>query len=262
MPPASRIQDEIISCTLPAEGDPFAELMASAHLEDVGKGRTGAVLSRIDATGGVPLVRTTTRYAGPAQRFQPVHERLARRIQERAAIPVAFNNALMESYTNAYRRMGAHSDQALDLADASFIAVYSCYRFPEADPQRKLIVESKESADERYEIPLAHHSVVAFSVDANRRLRHRIVWDAPAASQGRAPEPDNPWLGVTFRTSKTVIRFDEGHARLPQGERLTLADEEQAREFYRLRRRENDETDFTYPPLTYTISESDLLPPA
>ncbi|MEV6330320.1 hypothetical protein [Streptomyces sp. NPDC051909] len=29
----------------------------------------------------------------------------------------------------------------------------------------------------------------------------------------------------------------------------------------RLRRRENDETDFRYPPLTCTISESDLLPP-
>lgn len=258
MPRESRISDEILSCTLPVEGDPFTELMASAHLEDVGKGRTGAVLSRIDASGDVPLVRTTTRYAGPAQCFQPLHERLARRIQEHAAIPVGFNNALMECYTNAYKRMGGHSDQALDLADPSFIAVYSCYRHPEANPQRKLIFESKISHDERYEIPLAHNSVVAFSVDANRRLKHRIVWDAPAA----APEPDNPWLGVTFRTSKTMVRFGDGHAYLPQGARLTLADEEQAREFYRLRRRENDETDFTYPPLTYTLSESDLMPPA
>ena len=43
--------------------------------------------------------------------------------------------------------------------------------------------------------------------------------------------------------------------------RLTLADDEQRREFYRLRRRENNETDFTYPRMTYTISESDLMPP-
>ncbi|GAA3091697.1 hypothetical protein GCM10017562_73590 [Streptomyces roseofulvus] len=260
MPPASEVPDEIIACTLPAdgEGDPFTELMASAHLEDLGKGRTGAVLSRIDASGGVPLVRTTTRYAGPAQRFQPLHERLAARVQERAAIPVSFNNALMECYTNAYKRMGGHSDQALDLAEDSFIAVYSCYRHPEASPQRKLIFEPKGSADERYEISLTHHSVVAFSVEANRRFRHRIVWDPPAAAR----EPDNPWLGVTFRTSKTTVRFVDGHVSLPQGVRLTLADDEQARAFYRLRRRENDETDFTYPPLSYTVSESDLMPPA
>lgn len=40
------------------------------------------------------------------------------------------------------------------------------------------------------------------------------------------------------------------------------ADDEQRREFYQLRRRENKETDFIYPLLTYTISESDLMPPA
>ncbi|KAB2389984.1 hypothetical protein F9B16_01700 [Actinomadura montaniterrae] len=47
----------------------------------------------------------------------------------------------------------------------------------------------------------------------------------------------------------------------PEGARLTLADDEQRREFYRLRRRENNETDFAYPLLTYTVSESDLMPP-
>ncbi|MFD8009538.1 hypothetical protein [Streptomyces sp. NPDC058955] len=256
MPPASEIAGAIITCTLPTEENRYAELSAATRLEDVGKGRTGAVVTRIDASGGAPLVRTTTRYANPTQRFRPVHERLARQIQQQAALPLGFNNALVERYTHAYKKMGGHSDQALDLADDSFIAVYSCYRHPEANPQRKLIFESKESADERYEVPLAHHGVVVFSVDTNRRLRHRIVWDAPAQ------EPDNPWLGVTFRTSKTTVRFGDGHAYLPEGARLTLADDEQARAFYRLRRRENDETDFTYPPLTYTISESDLMPPA
>ncbi|WP_347568491.1 hypothetical protein [Kitasatospora aureofaciens] len=58
-----------------------------------------------------------------------------------------------------------------------------------------------------------------------------------------------------------MIRFPDGHPHLPQGARLTSADDDQRREFYRLRRRENQETDFTYPPLTYTVSESDLLPP-
>lgn len=256
MPPESTIADEILSCAVPSDGNPFAELSASVRWEDVGKGRRGAVLTRTDEAGGVPLVRTTTRYGSPAQRFRAVHERLARRIQERTALLAGFNNALIESYTNAYTTMGGHSDQALDLADESFIAVFSCYRDPEAGPPRKLIFESKGSdGGEKFEIPLTHHGVVVFSVDTNRRLRHKIVLDASARAV------DNPWLGVTFRTSKTVVRFRDGDAWLPQGERLTLADDEQSREFYQLRRRENRETDFTYPPLTYTVSESDLMPP-
>ncbi|MGW0752055.1 alpha-ketoglutarate-dependent dioxygenase AlkB [Streptomyces sp. NPDC002587] len=256
MPPAPRSSDEIVSHVLPAAPGLFAELSASARLESAGKGRQGAVLTRIDeAEGGVPLVRTTTRYSSPAQRFRPVHERLARRIQDHAAIPVGFNNALIERYTNAYRTMGSHSDQALDLADGSFIAVFSCYRHPEAGPPRKLVFASKGSGGDTFEIPLTHNSVVVFSVDSNRRFKHKIVLDAPV------PAADNQWLGVTFRTSKTLVRFHDGHAYLPQGARLTSADEEQSRAFYRLRRRENEETGFVYPPLTYTVSESDLLPP-
>ncbi|OKK21125.1 hypothetical protein AMK16_12280 [Streptomyces sp. CB00455] len=255
LPPASKISDEIISHSLPAAQDLFAELSTSARLEDVGKGRRGAVLTRIDEAGGVPLVRTTTQYGSPTQRFRAVHERLAQRIQERTAIPVGFNNALIESYTNAYRTMGSHSDQALDLAEDSFIAVFSCYRHPEAGPPRKLMFEAKGSGVDTFEIPLTHNSVVAFSVESNRRFKHKIVLDTAV------PTADNQWLGVTFRTSKTVVRFRDGHAYLPQGARLTSADDEQRREFYRLRRRENDETDFVYPSLTYTVSESDLLPP-
>ncbi|MGW2179793.1 alpha-ketoglutarate-dependent dioxygenase AlkB [Streptomyces sp. NPDC001732] len=255
MPLGSRVSDGILSYSLPIEENLFSELSASARLEDVGKGRRGAVLTKIDEAGGVPLVRTTTRYSGPAQRFRAVHERLAQQIQERAALPVGFNNALVESYTNACTTMGSHSDQALDLADESFIAVFSCYRHPEASPPRKLVFESKESGGERFEIPLAHNSVVAFSVESNRRLRHKIVLDAPARTA------DNQWLGVTFRTSKTFVRFRDGHMYLPQGARLVSADDEQRKEFYRLRRRENNETDFVHPPLTYTISEGDLLPP-
>ncbi|RFS83385.1 hypothetical protein D0T12_20215 [Actinomadura spongiicola] len=255
LPPESKISDEILTCTLPTEKNLFSQLSASVRWEDVGKGRRSAVLTKVDETGGVPLVRTTTRYGSPTQRFQPIHERLARQVQEHAALSVDVNNALIEIYTNAYKTMGSHSDQALDLADGSSIAVFSCYEHPEAGPPRKLIFESKAPGDERFEVPLTHNSIVAFSIASNRRLRHKIVADTSV------PPADNRWLGVTFRTSKTLLRFRDGHAHLPQGERLVLADEEQRRDFYRLRRRENTETDFTYPPLTYTISESDLLPP-
>lgn len=254
MLPDSRITDLVRSYALPAELDLFLELSASVHWEDVGKGRRGAVLAKVDEADGVPLVRTTTQYAFPAQRFRTVHERLARQIQEAATISAGFNNALIESYTNAYTKMGFHSDQALDLADESFIAVFSCYRHPEAGPPRKLIVEAKDSEGEGAEIPLTHNSAVVFSVEANRRLRHKIVLDAPAQAA------DNAWLGVTFRNSKTFVRFRDGHPHLQQESRLVLADDEQRREFYQLRRRENGETDFRYPSLTYTISESDLMP--
>ncbi|WP_030274981.1 hypothetical protein [Streptomyces sp. NRRL B-24484] len=255
MHPGPSISDEIVRCVLPPEEDHFAELSASVHLEDVGKGRRGAVLTRTDGADGVPVVRTTTRYGSPAQRFRAVHERLAERIRERAALPVGFNNALVERYTDAYRTMGSHCDQALDLADGSYIAVFSCYLHPAAGPSRKLIFESKEPGVDGFEIPLVHNGVVAFSVDTNRRLRHRIVLDTTV------PPSDNAWLGVTFRTSKTVVRFHDGRAHLPDGAPLVPADDEQSREFYRLRRRENHETDFTYPPLPYTVSESDLMPP-
>ncbi|MFF2009638.1 alpha-ketoglutarate-dependent dioxygenase AlkB [Streptomyces sp. NPDC058195] len=255
MPPSSERSDEILSCVLPVDADLFAELSASARLEDVGKGRSGAVLTKADEAGGVPLVRTTTQYSSPAQRFRAVHERLARQIQDRAGLSAGFNNALIESYTNACTTMGSHSDQALDLADGSSVAVFSCYRHPEAGPLRKLVFESKAPGGEPFEIPLVHNSVVVFSVDLNRRLRHKIVREAPVRTA------DHHWLGVTFRTSKTFVRFREGHAYLPQGTRLTSADDGQRREFYRMRRRENNETDFVYPLLTYTVSESDLMPP-
>lgn len=260
MPPAPRIRDELTFRTLPVEENLFAELSASAHFEDLGKGRRGATLTRVDESGGVPLVRTTTRYDTPTQPFRSVHERLAERVRACAGIPVGFNNALIETYTDAYRKMGSHSDQALDLSDGSSIALFSCYRSPEASPPRKLVFESKAKGHggETYEIALTHNSVVAFSVASNRRFRHRIVLDAPPATR----TDDNAWLGVTFRTSKTILRFRDGDPYLPQGHRLTSADDEQRREFYTLRRRENEETAFTYPALTYTVSESDLRPPA
>ena len=99
-----------------------------------------------------------------------------------------------------------------------------------------------------------HGSVVSFSLDTNRRFAHAITL--------RASAPDNEWLGITFRTSKTLLRFVDGHPTLPSGARLTLANEDQRRELFQMRRRENEETCFVYPSISYTLSESDLLPPA
>lgn len=256
MPHESSILDEVRSFAMPGESNPFEELLASARFERTGKGRQGAVLVKADEAGGIPIVRTTTRYSAPAQRFRPVHERLAKQIQEIASLPAGFNNALIETYTNDYTNMGGHSDQALDLADESFIAVFSCYKRPElARPPRELLVESKGPGGDTGAIPLAHNSVVVFSVDANRRFKHKIVLDALARP------PANQWLGITFRTSKTPIHFRGGRACFLDGVCLALASDEQRQEYYHLRRRENQETGFVYPRITYTISESDLMPP-
>lgn len=81
MLPASSIADEVRSYPVPGEGNWFAELLASVRFEDVGKGRQGAVLTKPDEARGVPIVRTTTKYAAPAQRFRRIHERLARQIE-------------------------------------------------------------------------------------------------------------------------------------------------------------------------------------
>lgn len=240
--------------TVPARGDLFAELSASAAVETLGKGRSGAVLVAEDPRG-VPIVRTTTAYTLAAQRFRGVHTDLARRIRECAALTVPFNNALLEVYTREYASMGAHSDQALDLDDAGEIAVFSCYQDPAAGPSRRLVVESKLPGGPSFVVPLLHGRVVVFSAAANRRFRHRIVLD-PASG-----DPDNTWLGVTFRSSKTLIVMHDGQARFADGTPLALAGDEERREFLRLRARENQETDFVYPRVTCTVSPSDLWPP-
>jgi hypothetical protein len=242
------VADEFRTWLLPVADNPFAALLESVRFDDVTTGRRGTVIVKPHARG-IPIVRTTTVYRSPAQPFRDIHDRLAQQVRGDSSHEL--DNALVEHYTNAYSTMKRHSDQALDLADGSMIAVYSCYRDP-ARPSRRLQVRSKESAA-AFDIELAHNSVVAFSLDTNRRFTHAISLSPNA--------PDNEWLGFTFRTSKTHVRFVDGQPRLPTGEPLTLATEDQRREFFQLRRRENDEVDFSYPPITYTISESDRLPP-
>jgi hypothetical protein len=242
--------------TLPTEGNLFEALLTSVRFEMLGKGRQGTVLVKCDETEAVPIVRTTTKYTAPAQRFQSVHEHLAQQIQKIASLSVGFNNALIENYTNAYTKMGSHSDQALDLTEESFIAIFSCYKYPElANPPRQLIAESKESGSDPIEIPLTPNSVVLFDLKTNRQLKHKIGLDKSAQP------PENQWLGITFRTSKTFVQFREGSAYFPDDTQLTLANDEQTREFYHLRGRENNEMDFTYPRITYTLSESDIMSP-
>lgn len=254
--PVYHAADEFRVYTLSVWDKHFDELRESIRFEQVGKGRLGTVLVRPNEAGHVPLVRTTTPYTVAPCCFRPVHERLARLIQKSASLGREFNNALIEVYTNEYTSMGSHSDLALDLAEESHIALFSHYKFPDqAKPLRKLVVESKLPGGETFEIPLAHNSVVVFSVATNRRFRHKIVLERTAKT------PENEWLGITFRTAKTFVRFDEEAACFADGTRLMLASDDERRAFFRMRRRENAELDFGYSSPTYTLSESDRMRP-
>jgi len=254
-PPQYKPVDEFRQYAVPVEGNLFEELRESVRFEHVSKGRQGTVLVKHDETRGTPIVRTTTRYNAPAQRFSSIHRQLAQHIQKSASLAFDLNNALIEKYTNAYATMGFHSDQALDLEDGSFIAVFSCYKYPELANTRKLHIMSKLPDGASFEVPLLHNSVVVFSLDSNQRFKHKIILDKPTRSA------ENPWLGITFRTSKTFVRFDNKRSYFEDGTPLTLASSDQSRAFYAYRRSENNETDYVYPGITYTISESDLVPP-
>ncbi|UKB86338.1 alpha-ketoglutarate-dependent dioxygenase AlkB [Chryseobacterium sp. MEBOG06] len=251
---------------LPLDRNMFMDLFHSAEFELTGKGRLGNHLVKVEGKD-ISIVRTTTRYHIPAAAFSEIHEKLIEQINatllsENTEIPVQyFDNALIEVYDSTYSKMGFHSDQALDLESNSFIGLFSCYEQPDEleDFQlRKLVVKDKLT-DEEFEIILHHNSVILFSVETNRKFQHKIVLNT-------APDPkkaanDNKWLGITFRKSKISVQFNNEKPYFPSGEVLTLADKEQESEFFKLRGQENRSLDFVYPPLLYTISPGDMIPP-
>ena len=70
----------------------------------------------------------------------------------------------------------------------------------------------------------------------------------------------NNWLGITFRLSKTFINFINEIPYFYNSERiLKLANNEETKEFYKLRKNENTNIDFKWPNLDYTINKSDLI---
>ena len=236
------------------ERNPFHTLQAEVALEELAAGREGAVLVR-RSERGTPLVRTTSQYLMAAQNFRAEHEDLATRIEAAASLEGEFNNALIERYSPVYAKMGAHSDQALDLDHESSIAIFSCYRDPKMTP-RTLVVQSKEN-DETFERELLHESVIVFTVAANQRHKHKILLRG-AKGADRGPGSDHDWLGITLRRSKTFIQHRGGGGYFESGRPLRFATEDDRELFYRLRGQENRESQFRYPDLDFTLSRGDL----
>jgi len=80
--------------------DTFDALQTSINFEDIVRGRKGAILVDADKDGPsslglIPLVRSTTPYSMPAQRFRQTHYDLMDRIIQRSKLDMQYNNAMI-----------------------------------------------------------------------------------------------------------------------------------------------------------------------
>jgi hypothetical protein len=224
----------------------YARLSTSCAFEDVARGRKGATLVD-DRDEMRPLVRTTTQYMFPNQAFAEVHHELCGLVRER--VDAEFNNVLIELYSPAYRKMKYHTDQALDLDGDSYICLYSCYDIPNIPEPRILEIVNKET-NSKIAVPLLHNSIVAFSTRTNAAHVHRIM--SPPGLKAN-------WIGGTLRRSATFLFWERGWRFTSTGTALRLASDEERMEFFRLKKKENEETAFVYPKIEYTVSPGDLL---
>ncbi len=255
-------KSEFIKITLPFEQNLFGELSTQINFENVGKGRLGNHLVKVDEEG-VPIVRTTTQYNIPAHGFSLLHNAITDRIIDKLenSLLVNFNNALIEIYDSSYTKMKYHSDQCLDLAPNSFIGLFSCYETPnELTEQsiRKLKIKDKVT-NEEFEISLTHNSFVLFSLSTNSKFFHKIVLEQ--VPKQKPSKSENKWLGITYRESKTFINFKNNLPYFNNGNLLELANDEQKTTYYRLRGEENRSLDFIYPEINYTLSKADTIIP-
>lgn len=230
------------------------EQLSKVRFEDIAKGRKGAVL--VDCKDDtIPIVRTTTVYNSPAQRFSEIHYDLVNDIkkvveQRGDAKNIEFNNALIEIYDNTYYKMGYHTDQALDLEQDSWICLFSCYEKPTVNI-RTLVVKNKRTA-ESSQISLDHNSFVLFSTADNQEHLHKIVLRDPV-------NVENKWLGITFRLSKTFVHFNNSVPYI-NATALKIANDNEKREFLIHKGKENSSIGYVYPEIGYTNSPSEMLP--
>lgn len=235
----------------------FNELEKSAKFESVLKGRQGTVLVD-DRTHLIPIVRTTTKYNTMAQKFSPIHykimEEIGLKFKNKYGDYCVFNSALIEIYDDTYCKMGFHTDQALDLDPDSYICLYSCY---ESNPAnlRKLVIQNKET--KKYmDILLENNTAIIFSTKTNSEHLHKIVLEGKLSGCR--------WLGITFRLSKTFVKFIDNSPFLCDRKgniksSLTMATDDEKKEFYHHKGKENSSIKYIYPDINYTISLSDLM---
>ena len=234
----------------------FDELSNKTIFEKITNGRYGANLMSTNENNLVPLVRTTTIYQNSIQIFSPMHNKIIDNIKTLSNIAnINFNNALIEIYDSKYTNMKYHSDQALDLEYDSFICLYSCYSNPESPHVRKLKIKDKDkdkNTNIEFDYVLKHNTAIIFSVETNKKFLHKIILENSNINDS------NKWLGITFRLSKTFIRYKNEIPYFYQSNKeLKMATDIEKKEFYKLRSNENASVDFVYPFIEYTICLSD-----
>ena len=147
--------------------------------------------------------------------------------------------------------MGFHTDQSLDLADDSYICLFSCYNNPSTKDIRKLKIKNKTN-NICSEVLLKHNSIVLFSLVTNHEHVHKIVLEENTEN--------NLWLGITFRLSKTFVKFTDNIPYLyPDNIILRLANDIEKKEFIKHKGIENIKNNYIYPKIDYTIGISDLM---
>jgi hypothetical protein len=270
-----------LNFSLKTENNLFKEFVKDEYFSVVAKGRKVGILvdspsgnlvsllsraSRgVTLTEAIPLIRTTTTYPDPPRLFPDGFYKLIKKIREvsntRELFPrhqeLKFNNAMIELYTPEYKTMSYHSDQALDLASESYICIFSTYSSP--DENRILRVQHKETK-KITDIKMTVNSIILFSTETNKKYKHKIILDSSSKNK------DNQLLGITLRLSKTFVKFEdkvpyliqEANSKIP----LTLATEEEKKEFMKCKGLENSLASYEYPKITYTLSPGDLIQPS
>ncbi len=223
----------------------FSKLQHSVEWEQFSKNRQGAILVHEEKDDSLPIIRTTTSYKKPSQKFSLIHHNLIEEIRTRAGEELYFNNAMIEIYDSKYTKMGFHSDQALDLDENSYICLFSCYEDENENWPRKLVVKNKITGD-TFDILLNHNSAVLFSKKDNDEHLHKIVTDIKA--------PKSKWLGLTFRLSKTFVKKHDNVFTFQNGKQLTQATETEKMEFFKHKSLENAQVGYKYPEIYYTLS--------
>jgi hypothetical protein len=259
------------------ENNLFHKLSHSIDFEELGKGRKGNILVNKNDIN-IPIVRTTTNYQKPAHIFSDFHYELVKNIKNtintfensqfnsqfnNQILNLDFNNAMIEIYDQDYTKMGYHSDQCLDLENNSCIALFSCYERPNellAHHLRTLKIKNK-ATNEETELLLENNTFVIFSLKTNALFQHKIILENPKENPTKNPLIENNWLGITFRKSKTFVHFEDNLPYFSNGNLLEIANETQKKDFFMLKGQENNNIDFMYPNIAYTLSVSDTLLP-
>lgn len=237
----------------------FEEILFCHQTETLSQNRQCAVLVDLSLQNDtVPLLRTTGQYKFPAQSFSMRDKAIVHEITKYLPKNATFNHATLEVYDHHYKKMKYHTDQYLDIAKDTFIALVSIYENPFDPPSRSLCVQDKLTGIET-EIEMTHNSVILFSYETNYKNLHKII-----ATQNNK----NRWLGLTFRTCKTFLSLSKSCPRYPLAVRGATDSEKQ--ELYHLKHRENviaediyahDHRLMTKNGVLYTLNLADMLTP-